>query len=109
MKNIYLIAVFPKYPTIFFDPIGKSELRPSGAAIKDGKYSVEEKHGPHIGKYAIRFSAKRATGEMQIAEDDQDEEEVFEEYLPAKFTSDTGIEVEFKAGEENVFDYDIKT
>lgn len=106
------------YGTIAFVPAGDDGRRASGL-IQEGSYSIPEKNGPNLGKYKVQIlgyaKAPETRGEDEGdsgegngngGDEDDDEAGGDEESMalgaqivPAKYNTQTTLEVEIVAGE----------
>ena len=117
------------YGTIAFAPVDDEGRRASGL-IQSGSYSIAEKNGPNLGKYKVAIlgyaKAPETGGEEEEdadegngngnGDDDEDEDEGEEEeeqgaslgpqIVPAKYNTQTTLEVEITAG-ENTHDFQL--
>ncbi len=95
--------------TVSFIPQSADQARATGY-IANGTYEIKEGQGPNLGSYRVEFSWKEQVGgedgesedgesEDEESEDGSDEGAEYVEKLPAKYTTESEITVEFKAGE----------
>jgi hypothetical protein len=98
--------------TVNFVPTG--EGRPASGGIADGKYLITEERGPNLGTYKVEILGYASADAGSEAEDDEDmageggdEEDEVEgqptgpsgQIIPAKYNTQTTLEVEITAGD----------
>lgn len=90
---------------ISFRPVGPGQT--AGAEIREGEYRVEADKGVPPGVYRVAITAKRSTGETIIDDEAGRPEELFEQYVPARYNRRTELEVTVEAGGENEFPFEL--
>lgn len=97
---------------IVFSPMAEGSTDGGQGQINNGEYALTGADGVKPGKYIVRITAsvdfdiktgKPADNTIQFGS------EVPVDVLPPEFNKDSTIEFEVVAGENNVFNYDIKT
>ena len=80
------------------------------APIEDGKFSLGKDEGPVPGRYQVRFEAydKLLYGPAIAGDPAPPPKKLDQEPLPAKYGAQSTLEKEIKAGEPNVFDFDLR-
>ena len=100
---------------IAFVPVDAKQGPTAGAVITDGEYQIDAARGPFAGEYQVQINAFRKTGrkrwdgmgdEKAPASQRNYVEEV-ENFIPAKYNSASGLRAVIKAGEVNVYDFDL--
>lgn len=89
---------------IEFSPVESGGLS-SGATISEGKYTIPADKGLPPGDYIIRISSAGADSEE--APDMPGEAKLKQELIPAEFNAQSQERRTVKAGEKNVFDFEI--
>lgn len=86
---------------IIFAPVDVSQ-GPEAGKVKDGKYELKSREG----KMKVRINASKIKpgGALGAAG-----EPVAEEYLPAKYNSETTLEAEVKSSGTNTFDFPLES
>ncbi len=74
------------------------------ATITDGTYSLTAEAGPVVGSNKVQITATRKTGKFQ--ESDGQKIEIEQQYLPAKYNSNTTLKQDITAG-ENTADFTL--
>lgn len=78
------------------------------ANIKDGKYAISPEDGATVGKNRVEIKSYRASGKMIVSSAGEGQKvEQFEQFIPARYNSESTLSVEIKQG-ENVQDFDLK-
>jgi len=99
-----------------FVPLDPSLGPSAGAAIINGEYKIDTAKGPPAGEYRVQINAFRKTGkktwdgmgdEQAPAGKKAFVEEV-EAFIPPKYNTDSELRATIKAGEVNVYDFDMK-
>ncbi|WP_417386606.1 hypothetical protein [Gimesia sp.] len=75
------------------------------ALIKDGSYSLSAEEGPAVGNNKVLINATRKTGKFQ--ESDGQKTEIMQQYIPARYNTQTTLQYEVKAG-ENTADFTLE-
>ncbi|WP_417377015.1 hypothetical protein [Gimesia maris] len=75
------------------------------ALIKDGSYSLSVEEGPAVGNNKVLINAIRNTGKFE--ESDGQKTEIMQQYIPARYNTQTTLKYEVKAG-ENTADFTLK-
>lgn len=81
----------------------------TGGEIRAGRYQLKDDQGPIVGNHKVEILAHRKTGEMipAIPPATGDLEKT-EQYIPAKFNTQTTLRAEVSAG-ENEFDFELQS
>lgn len=75
------------------------------ALIKDGSYSLAAEEGPAVGNNKVLINAIRNTGKFE--ESDGQKTEIMQQYIPARYNTQTTLKYEVKAG-ENTADFTLE-
>ncbi|MEQ8633312.1 hypothetical protein [Gimesia maris] len=75
------------------------------ALIKDGSYSLSVEEGPAVGNNKVLINAIRNTGKFE--ESDGQKTEIMQQYIPARYNTQTTLKYEVKAG-ENTADFTLE-
>lgn len=75
------------------------------ALIKDGNYSLTADAGPAVGNNKVLINATRKTGKFQ--ESDGQKTEIMQQYIPARYNTQTTLKYEVKA-DENTADFALE-
>ena len=75
------------------------------ALIKDGSYSLSAEEGPAVGNNKVLINATRKTGKFQ--ESDGQKTEIMQQYIPARYNTQTTLQYDVKAG-ENTADFTLE-
>ncbi len=93
--------------TIVFTPIKGTPGRPASATITDGLYFLEREAGPSVGPNKVEFYIHRKTGKtIKSPLPGQDDIEVTEQILAAKFNTESEFETQITSG-SNVLNFDL--
>ena len=93
---------------------GRITLRPltagqtAGALVENGTFSVATAPGLKPGDYRVEFTARRGTGVKYIDDGTGLEVEETEQYVPAKYNTQSEETVTVTANGENHFDFNLK-
>ena len=99
-----------------FVPLDPALGPSAGAGIINGEYKIDAGKGPLAGEYRVQINAFRKTGkktwdgmgdEQAPAGKKAFVEEV-EAFIPPKYNTDSELRATIKAGEVNVYDFDMK-
>jgi hypothetical protein len=85
---------------------GESQVRTTGA-IQDGRYDLDSTRGPYPGKYRVEIYWRKKTGDKIFNRDRTASRDVTKEGIPAKYNTNTELEVVIKPG-RNTKDFDLK-
>lgn len=80
---------------IVFDPQGPGKM--SVGIVRDGEFSIAAERGPTPGTYIVRITAERPTGHKVKPSSyaaDQTPQDVYEQYIPAKYNAASELKVE---------------
>lgn len=94
---------------IEFMPEGKGRGPRAMAAIKDGKYTLDEKHGPVAGPMRVEITVTHDDGEMPAT--DQPRKGFAKEALPPRYNERSELRAVVKNENEgkNIFDFALKS
>jgi hypothetical protein len=99
-----------------FVPVDPSLGPSAGATIINGEYKIDGAKGPLAGEYLVQINAFRKTGK-KIWDGMGDEQapagkknfvEEVEAFIPPKYNAASELRATIKAGEVNVYDFDMK-
>lgn len=82
--------------TIRFIPHPDQDLPVAGAVIRDGRFHADNKGGVPVGRHRVEITAVRPAEDVSLEEVTDAIPE--EQYLPAKFNTDSELELEIKQG-----------
>ncbi|MEX0728487.1 MAG: hypothetical protein WEB58_04925 [Planctomycetaceae bacterium] len=86
--------------TISFVPAGDTQGPVSGDRIVNGTYTIPADKGPVIGSHKVEIKATRKTGEkIPAVPPATGEMEVTEDYIPAKYNTETTLTADVVGGE----------
>ena len=80
----------------------------AGAKIERGRYQVPTKEGLLPGKYHVEIKAMRLTGQKYTDSDTGKQAQAREQFLPAKYNSQTELSVQVSLEGENKFDFELQ-
>ena len=103
--EIYIDGKPIEVGTIELIPSGGEQGRKASAGIDNGTYSIPEEKGPAAGKYKVMISAYQTVGEDPDPED-EDSGAPSEQILPAKFNTESTLEIDIIEG-ENKHDFNL--
>jgi hypothetical protein len=92
-------------------------LGPSaGAPVTNGAYQIDAVRGPLPGEYQVQINAFRKTGKKtwdgmgdeNAAAGQKNLVEEIEAFIPSKYNTASDLRATIKAGEVNIYDFDIK-
>jgi hypothetical protein len=95
---------------IVFEPMGAGRL--GIAQIADGAYTMPAQQGPSPGKYLVRITANRPTGEKVSAGGraaDAAPVDVVEQFIPPRYNDRSELNVEIGAEGEVVRDFELRS
>jgi hypothetical protein len=101
---------------ISFVPLDPSLGPTAGATVTDGEYRINASRGPVAGEYQVQINAFRKTGkkiwdgmgdEKAPANQKNYVEEVMA-IIPARYNAASELRATIKAGEVNVYDFELK-
>jgi hypothetical protein len=95
---------------IVFEPAGSGRL--GIAQIADGVYSMPHQQGPSAGKYIVRITANRPTGQKRNAGsrgENQSSYDVVEQFIPARYNDRSELEIEIGGEPEIKRDFDLSS
>lgn len=81
-------------------------------AIKNGKYDISSDRGPSPGPCTIRITGNRPTGRKtkpSAYSGDQTPQEVYEQFLPAKFNESSELTLEIPNESTFAHDFELKS
>jgi hypothetical protein len=100
---------------ISFVPVEPKLGPTAGAVVTNGEYRIDAARGPFAGEHQVQINAFRPTGKKRW--DGMGDEkapagqrnyvEEVENFIPAKYNSASGLRAVIKAGEVNVYDFDL--
>lgn len=95
--------------TIAFVPSGATSGSSTGGPIQNGTYSLGKDAGLVPGTYTVEIRASRKTGEIVPAVPPATGEvEVSEQFIPAKYNSESTLEAQVQSG-ENELDFNLRS
>src|SRR5262249_17109066 len=101
---------------ISFVPLDVKQGPTAGAGIVDGEYQIDASQGPVAGEYKVELVAFRKTGkktwdgmgdEKAPANQKNYVEEVVP-FIPTRYNAVSELRATIKAGEVNLYDFDLK-
>ena len=99
-----LLALEPSpLPTgkISFTPLAGTASPTAGATITDGKFTIESEKGLKAGKFRVEIKAMRASGKAVFDDLSGGKVEKQEQYIPARYNSNSELVAEVKEGESD--------
>jgi hypothetical protein len=99
-----------------FVPLDPSLGPSAGAGIINGEYKIDAAKGPLAGQYKVQINAFRKTGQKtwdgmgdeQAPASKKNFVEEVEAFIPPKYNTASELRATIKAGEVNVYDFDMK-
>ena len=92
---------------IVFEPQGPGRM--AVAPVRDGRYQINATQAPTTGVYLVRITAERLTDKQGVTEsrslEDQIQTEEYEQYLPAKYNSQSELNIELTDSSGNTHDF----
>lgn len=90
---------------ILLKPAAGTQGPAAGAELSGGAFSIAAAAGPVVGRYRVEIKATRKTGRTKkalIRVADRKEVEELEQFIPAPYNIDSELEIEIKAGRNEV-------
>jgi hypothetical protein len=105
--------------TVTFDgtPLAEGQLRvvplpgtsgpTAGASIKDGEFHIAQSGGAFAGTFRVEITARRPSNKLEYDPESGRMVKGFEQYIPARYNSQSTLTAEVKPGEANEFDFPL--
>ena len=78
----------------------------TGGPIREGRYSIARDKGPFAGEFKVEITATRDSGKI-LNHPDEGPVPITEQYIPARYNTQTELSATVKAGEPNVLNFDL--
>ena len=92
---------------ITFVPQGTTHGPTAGTEIKDGHFSIDREKGSFAGTFRVEIVAARETGRSFVDPTTDETVTEREQYLPAKYNSESELTAEIKEGEPNRLEFNL--
>ena len=96
-----------KEGSIRFIPLKGTSGPTAGAPIIDGKFTIDESKGTFAGRFRVEIVAKRPTGKTTYNPVTEEEAQIREPYVPARYNAESELVANIKAGEPNHLEYNL--
>lgn len=87
-------------------PLGNGQTH--GAKIRQGQYHIERENGLLPGDYSVEIKAMRSIGDRYIDSETGIETQDREQFLPAKYNSQTELRMAVTLEGNNSFDFELE-
>ena len=92
---------------IRFRPEPGSSSPTAGGEIAGGRFSIGRQGGTMAGRFRVEITASRPVGRTFVDIETGEKVQDVEQYLPARYNSQTELEVEVAPGGGNTFQFDL--
>jgi hypothetical protein len=97
-----------KWGTISFEPLSGDAMAAAGADIVDGQYMIPKDRGPEPGTYVVRISGGLKEEDNPLVSGPRVDDAIPKDMVPAEHNEKSKLTREVKAGQANVFNFDLK-
>lgn len=94
---------------INFRPQSGSLSPTAGGIIVEGRFFIERARGPMPGRFRVEITAARPSGRSEYDDDGNKLFDCVEQYLPAKYNSQSELEIEVTTDGENIFEFNLES
>ena len=91
--------------TILFRPLGDG--RTAGTKVEQGEFHIPRDKGLLPGNYRVEIKAMRAVGKTYINSESGQEEQDREQFIPARYNSQTELTRKVTEGGKNRLDFEL--
>jgi len=92
---------------IKFIPLSGTSGPPSGTAVSAGRFAIDSAAGTFPGNFRVEITANRKTGRTIQRPPLNMPVDEYEQYLPAKYNTNSELQVDVVAGQVNEFDFPL--
>ena len=94
--------------SIRFIPLQGTDSPSAGSEIKSGEFSVAADKGPLCGSFRVEITASRKTGRKSRDRMSGEMTDIYSQFLPARYNSNSDLTAEVKAG-ENQYEFALNS
>ena len=92
---------------INFTPLAGTQGPTAGAEIVDGKFSIPAEGGTFAGVFRVEITASRPSGKKVPDQWTGQPVDAYEQFLPARYNSQSELEVDVQAGGAKQFEFSL--